>query len=170
MKRLFVACAATLAALTVWAAPALAGGTTWDGNGAATCPNGSFWVLSPGKNVGTATLTVNGQVVGQMAQEGQQGGNGAYQLAAGPTVIGSTTASASWTGTSTAAFLKLSHCIGGTTTGGSTTGGDTTGGDTTGGDTTGGDTTGGDTTGGDTTTGGGHDRRADDGRGHDHRR
>jgi hypothetical protein len=158
---------AVLATAAIAATPAFAGSDTWDGvsgNGADNlpCADGGFWVLSPGADVGTATLTVNGVVVGNMVQAG--GGDSAYQLESSGALDENSTASVSWTGSSTAAFLKLSHCAEGTTTGqttGETTGettGATTGettGETTGattGETTAGTTAG--TTGSTTGTGG----------------
>ena len=119
LKKLLVVLSAALATAALAASPAFAGTDTWDGSdpdeqGAKNlpCPNGGFWVLSPGANVGTAILTVNGVVVGQM----QQAGNGAYQLASSGPVTTSSTASVTWSGSSTAAFLKLSHCAGSSTT------------------------------------------------------
>ena len=153
MKKVLVVFAAALATAAIAVTPAFAGSDTWVGSdptengvGNLPCATGGFWVLSPGANVGTATLTVNGSVVGTMVPAG--GGNSAYQLESSGALDSTSTASVSWTGNSTDAFLKLSHCAGSTT--GGTTGGTDTGGTDTGGTDTGGTDTGGTST----TTGG----------------
>jgi len=161
MKKVLVVFAAALATAAIAVTPAFAGSDTWVGSdptengvGNLPCATGGFWVLSPGANVGTATLTVNGSVVGTMVPAG--GGNSAYQLESSGALDSTSTASVSWTGNSTDAFLKLSHCAGSTTggtTGGTDTGGTDTGGTDTGGTDTGGTATGGTDTGG-TDTGG----------------
>jgi hypothetical protein len=152
MKRILVL-VAVLATAAIAATPAFAGSASWDGqtgNGADNlpCEVGGFWVLSPGADVGTATLTVNGVVVGDMVQAG--GGDSAYQLASSGALDENSTASVSWTGSSTEAFLKLSHCAEGTT-GGTTTGettGETSGGTSSGGSSSGGSSSGGSSSGG----------------------
>jgi hypothetical protein len=159
LRRFALVLAAGVATAALAATPAFAGSTVWDGNGSENlpCEFGGHWILSPGKDVGTATLTVDG-VNYPMTQSG--GANGAFHGFSAP-VDESSTASATWTGTSTEAFLKLSHCLEGQGDTGGDTAGDTAGDDSgdTAGDTAGDDSgdTAGDTAGDDSGDTAGYD-------------
>jgi hypothetical protein len=124
MKKLLTVLAAAFATAAIAVTPAFAGFDDWGQQGlpAGGCAVGGHWILSPGKDVGTATLTVDG-VSSTMVQASDDGANSAFHGFSTGAVSASTQASATWTGTSTKAELKLSHCTGSTTT---TTGGPTT--------------------------------------------
>jgi hypothetical protein len=164
MRRFFVIVAAALAALALYATPALAtGGTTiqWEGHGSDNlpCSGNEHWVLSPAQGITSATLYING-VAYSMSKNGN---GGSYSADTNVGFNGSQSVSVTYYGDNDKAFLKLSHCDsggsttggtdGGTTDGGTTDGGTTDGGTTDGGTTDGGTTDGGTTDGG--TTGGG---------------
>jgi hypothetical protein len=130
MTRLLFVFSVVVALGLVWAGTALAGSTTWEGHGSENlpCEDGGHWILSPGADVGTATLTVDG-VSSTMEQSGPAGGSGAYHgFSSGP-IDETTEASATWTGTSTEAFLKLSNCLEGAGDGGVSPGDDGNGDD-----------------------------------------
>jgi hypothetical protein len=119
MKRLFVLLAVAVATAAFYAGPALAGETTWTGNGSENlpCAEGGHWILSPAQGITSATLTVNG-----VTYEMTQSGDGSFSADSVGSLDENTTASATWDGDNDTAFLKLSHCVQGTTTG-TTTGG-----------------------------------------------
>lgn len=89
---------------------ALAGSTAWTGNGSENlpCSTGAHWILSPAQGITSATLTVNSTTYPM-----QQSGDGSFFADSTGTI---TSASATWVGTNSTAFLKLSHCNGSTVT------------------------------------------------------
>jgi hypothetical protein len=114
MKSLFVVLAVAVATAAFYAGPALAGETTWTGNGSENlpCAEGGHWILSPAQGITSATLTVNG-----VTYEMTQSGDGSFSADSVGSLDENTTASATWEGDNDTAFLKLSHCVQGTTTG-----------------------------------------------------
>ena len=104
-------------AWAIFPTSAFANGTiTWDGVQGLPeggCPNGAHWILSPAAGITSATLHVDGQTI-QMSQNGPNGSFSGFS--SGP-VTGSTDASADYVGTaSDSTSLKVSACVGGTTT------------------------------------------------------
>jgi len=82
--------------------------TVWAGNGSDNlpCADGGHWVLSPAQGITAATLTVDG--IDYTMQK--NGNNGSWAADSGGPLTGSTTASATYDGNNSVAFLKLSHC------------------------------------------------------------
>jgi hypothetical protein len=109
-------------AWAIFPTAAFANGTiTWDGVQGLPeggCPNGAHWILSPAATITSATLHVGNQTI-QMSQNGPNGSFSGFS--SGP-VTGSTSASADYVGTaSDSTSLKVSGCVGGTTTATTTT-------------------------------------------------
>jgi hypothetical protein len=84
---------------------------TWTGNGSENlpCADAAHWVLSPAKGITSATLYVDGTAYTMT----QNGNNGSFAADAGAVDFGSSVM-ATYEGTNTTAFLKLSHCEEGT--------------------------------------------------------
>jgi hypothetical protein len=127
MKKLLVVLAAALATAAIAVTPAFAGSDTWTGQGlpaSGECPNGAHWILSPGNGISAATLTVDG-VNYTMNKNGPVAGNGSLEASTLGAVDADTDASATWAGAD-GATLKVSHCLGSTTTTTTTTSGPST--------------------------------------------
>lgn len=83
----------------------------WTGNGSENlpCSDAAHWVLSPAKGITSATLFVDGASYTMV-----RNGNGSYAADSAGEVTSSSTASVTYDGANTTAFLKLSHCEQGT--------------------------------------------------------
>jgi len=114
MKMAVRAAVGLMLAMLPFAAMGAASASTtvnWTGNGSENlpCADAAHWVLSPAKGITSATLYVDG-VAYTMAQNG----NGSFAADSSGAVTSSSAVSASYEGTNTTAFLKLSHCEQGT--------------------------------------------------------
>ncbi len=81
--------------------------TTWTGQGSENlpCSDAAHWILSPAKGITSATLFVGGQSYSMI-----QSGSGSFSADSSGAVSANTSVSATYEGSNTTAFLKLSHC------------------------------------------------------------
>jgi endoglucanase len=112
MKRATAATILATIGLLALAAPAYASTTVeWTGNGSENipCADGGHWVLSPSQGITSATLTVDGTTYVM-----HQNGGGSFAADSDGAITADVEASATYEGDNDKAFLKLSHCIEGT--------------------------------------------------------
>jgi hypothetical protein len=85
------------------------GSVTWTGNGSENlpCSDGGHWVLSPAQGITSATLTVDGTTYTMV----KNGLFGSWAADSSGAITSSSTASATYAGNNTTAFLKLSSCV-----------------------------------------------------------
>ena len=81
---------------------------TWHGNGSENlpCSDAAHWVLSPAKGITSAILYVDG-----VAYSMHQNGSGSFAADSVGSVDSSTSVWATYEGSNTTAFLKLSSCV-----------------------------------------------------------